>query len=768
MLTTVFDLLAAQLGVHRKETLQTSEDEPSGYGDPRPYTPAWQEAITGVPAADAIRVAREFADNAEQTRGKSMIFLGAGTNHWYHSDTIYRAILNLTTLCGCQGVNGGGWAHYVGQEKVRPQSAWSQLAFALDWRRPPRQQNGTSLWYFATDQFRYDTLDVHSLLSPLAPDGMPRHPADYNVIAARLGWLPSYPQFDRSPVDLCREAVAAGAKSDAEIIAHTLERLKTGEVRLAVEDPDNPANFPRVLFLWRANLLGASSKGHEYFLKHLLGTDNAVLNVESAQRPQEVHWREKAPEGKLDLLVTLEIRMSTSAMYADIALPAAGWYEMHDINTTDMHPFIHPFNPAVDPPWDARTNWDQFKTIAKKFSEMAAVHLPAAKDLVTTALLHDSPGEITQAAVRDWRKGECEPVPGKTMPTLSVVARDYANTYRMMTALGPLAAKPGIGSKGIMWPAEEEYEELKQKLGTVAEPGVSQGMPSLETGKQVAEAILVLAPETNGEVALKSWGPLEKRTGLSLTHLSIARRNEKFSFDDLTAQPRKIITSPVWSGIESEERRYSAFVINIEEKVPFRTLTGRAHFYLDHPWMRSFGEELPVFRPPLDMSTLGSTGMQRDTSKELVLNYLTPHSKWSIHSTYSDTLTMLTLFRGGEAIWINNDDADKLGVKDGEWLECFNVNGVVMAKAVVSHRIPPGKAFMYHAQERIINTPGSKLSGKRGGTHNSVTRIMVKPTHMIGGYAQLSYGFNYYGPVGSQRDEMIVVRKAGEVVWYEH
>jgi nitrate reductase alpha subunit len=90
-----------------------------------------------------------------------------------------------------------------------------------------------------------------------------------------------------------------------------------------------------------------------------------------------------------------------------------------------------------------------------------------------------------------------------------------------------------------------------------------------------------------------------------------------------------------------------------------------------------------------------------------------------------------------------------------------------MAKAVVSHRIPPGTAFMYHAQERLINTPGSQLSGQRGGTHNSVTRIVVKPTHMIGGYAQLSYGFNYYGPVGSQRDEIIVVRKAGEVDWYE-
>jgi nitrate reductase alpha subunit len=564
-----------------------------------------------------------------------------------------------------------------------------------------------------------------------------------------------------------REAVAAGAQTDAEIIAHVVERLKKGEVRLAIEDPDHPANFPRVLFLWRANLLGASSKGHEYFLKHLLGVDSAVMNSESSARPSEITWRDKAPEGKLDLLVTLEIRMSTSAMYADVALPAAGWYEMHDINTTDMHPFIHPFNPAIDPPWEARTNWDQFKAIAEKFSELAAVHLKAERDLVAVPLLHDSPGEIAQAEVRDWRKGECEPVPGKTMPNFALVHRDYANVFRMMTALGPLAADPGIGSKGLMWPAAEEVAELGERNGRVAAPGVSHGRPSLESGKQVAEAILMLAPETNGAVAMKSWAPLEKRTGLRLSHLSAARRGEKFNFDDLGAQPRKIITSPVWSGIESEERRYSPFVINIEQKVPFRTLTGRAHFYLDHPWMLAFGEGLPLFRPPVEMASLGAVGVRRDSARELVLNYLTPHSKWSIHSTYSDTLTMLTLFRGGEAIWINNDDAAALGVKDSDWLECFNVNGVVMAKAVVSHRTPPGKAFMYHAQERLINTPGSPLSGKRGGTHNSVTRIMVKPTHMIGGYAQLSYGFNYYGPVGSQRDELIVVRKAGEVQWHE-
>ena len=373
----------------------------------------------------SIRVAREFADNAEKTRGKSMIFLGAGTNHWYHSDMIYRTIINLTTLCGCQGVNGGGWAHYVGQEKVRPQAAWSQVAFGLDWQRPPRLQNGTSFYYFASDQWRYDTLRPESVLSPLAEKKPLQHMADYNVIAARLGWLPSYPQFDQNPIDLVREAVASGAESDEQIVAYAVDKLKKGELHFAVEDPDNPANFPRVLFLWRANLLGASGKGHEYFLKHLLGVDNAVLNTDSDVRPEEIKWRDPAPEGKLDLLVTLELRMSTSAMYADIALPAAGWYEMHDLNTTDMHPFIHPFNPAIDPPWETRTNWEQFKTIAEKFSQMAVDHLGPVKDLVATPLMHDSPGEIAQPDVRDWRKGECEPQPGQTMPSLAVVTRDY-------------------------------------------------------------------------------------------------------------------------------------------------------------------------------------------------------------------------------------------------------------------------------------------------------------------------------------------------------
>ena len=63
-----------------------------------------------------------------------MVILGAAVNHWYHGDMIYRGIINLLVMCGCIGQSGGGWSHYVGQEKLRPQTGWVPLAFATDWR----------------------------------------------------------------------------------------------------------------------------------------------------------------------------------------------------------------------------------------------------------------------------------------------------------------------------------------------------------------------------------------------------------------------------------------------------------------------------------------------------------------------------------------------------------------------------------------------------------------------------------------------------------
>jgi nitrate reductase alpha subunit len=128
---------------------------------------------------------------------------------------------------------------------------------------------------------------------------------------------------------------------------------------------------------------------------------------------------------------------------------------------------------------------------------------------------------------------------------------------------------------------------------------------------------------------------------------------------------------------------------------------------------------------------------------------------------------MLTLSRGGPIVWMSEVDAEKAGIVDNDWVEAFNTNGALVARAVVSQRVKEGMCMMYHAQEKIVNVPGSEQTGQRGGIHNSVTRTVLKPTHMIGGYAQQSYGFNYYGTVGSNRDEFVVVRKMAEVDWLE-
>jgi nitrate reductase alpha subunit len=758
LVATVHDLLVAHYGVDRG----LGDLAAQSYDDDTPYTPAWAEKVSGVPRDQIIATAREFASNAEKTNGKSMIILGAGVNHWYHMDMIYRGIINLLVFCGCVGQSGGGWSHYVGQEKLRPQTGWTPLAFALDWHRPPRHMNGTSFWYAHSDQWRYEKLATSEIASPTSDVDVSGTLIDFNVRAERMGWLPSAPQLETNPLDIGRAlwGEAAGTKVARD--------LKAGTLKMSCEDPDNPKNFPRNLFVWRSNLLGSSGKGHEYFLKHLLGTQNGLqgkdLGEEGGLRPEEVVFREEGPEGKLDLLVAIDFRMSTTCVYADIVLPTATWYDKNDLNTSDKHPYIHPLSRAVDPAWGARSDWDIFKGIAKSFSEVCEGHLGVETDVVLLPLQHDSPAELGQPLdVKDWKKGECDPLPGKTMPAVVTVERNYPETFKRFTSVGPLLKSLGNGGKGISWNTDHEVDFLGRLNGCNED-----GQPRIDTDIDACEVILSLAPETNGEVAVKAWEALSEFTGREHAHLAETREDEKIRFRDVQAQPRKIISSPTWSGIESETVSYNAGWTNVHELIPWRTLTGRQQLYQDHPWMRAFGEGFTTYKPPIDTKVIEPVLNKRGNGNgELVLNFITPHQKWGIHSTYSDNLLMLTLNRGGPVVWISEEDAKRAGIEDNDWIEAFNANGALSARAVVSQRVPSGMCMMYHAQEKIVNVPGSEITGMRGGIHNSVTRTITKPTHMIGGYAQQSYGFNYYGTVGSNRDEFVVLRKMNKVDWMD-
>lgn len=762
LLTTVYDLMMAQYGIKRRsddELAAEDENDADSF-----FTPAWQEQYTGVKKELVTQIAREFAQNALDTGGKSMVIMGGGVNHWFNADMNYRTIINLLMLCGCVGVQGGGWAHYVGQEKLRPQEGWANITFANDWHKGgARQQQGTTWYYFATDQWRYEEMDNQKQYSPVYK-GAHRYlnNADYVQMAIRLGWLPSYPQFDRNSLSFVDDYQT---KDIQEISKRVVEELKAGTLHFAAEDPDAKRNQPKNFFLWRSNLFASSGKGAEYFMKHLLGAENGLLaKANTRLKPESMVWHDEETTGKLDLVVDMDFRMVSTAMYSDVVLPAATWYEKEDLSSTDMHPFIHPFNKAISPMWESRSDWQQFRLLAKTFTEMAKKYLPeTGYDLKTQPLGHGTPGEIGQplGEIKDWKKGECEPIPGKTMPSLSIIERNFHHVYDQFVALGPnVAANYG-------YDVTPELAELKDELGTHLD-GYNAGLPKLDEDTNVCEAILRLSTASNGRLADLGWQNREKASGQMLTDIGRGHAEDKMTFQSITAQPQEAYPTPIGTSAKHNGDRYSAFSLNVERLQPWETLTGRQQFYVDHEIFLDFGEGLATFKPSLPPQVMGPGDVEVvPAEKEVTLRYMTPHGKWNIHTMYYDNLEMLTLFRGGPTVWMSPQDADKIDVKDNDWIELYNRNGVVTARAVVSHRMPKGSLYMYHAQDNEIYEPLSTITGNRGGSHNAPTQIHVKPTHMVGGYGQLSYGWNYYGPTGNQRDLYANVRKLERVNWNE-
>ncbi len=770
---TVFDLLMAQFGVGRG----LAGDYPVAYDDDRPYTPAWQERYTGVGRDTVTRLAREFAGNAEATGGRSMIIIGASINHWYNNNLAYRAPITALILSGCCGRNGGGMNHYVGQEKLTLVAPWTTLAFALDWVKPPRRQQSPIWHYVHSDQWRYEGDFTDYAAVPPQARWAKGHAVDLVARAVRLGWMPFYPQFDRNPLELAREAEAAVGPSRDKVARWIVEQLAAGRLRFAVDDPDAEENWPRIWFIWRGNAIMSSAKGHEFFLRHYLGThDNGVAEERAGGRVRTVTFREPAPRGKMDLVVDINFRMDTSALYSDIVLPTAMWYEKNDLNTTDLHSFVHPLGAAVPPVWEARSDWDIFKSLARKVSELAPRAFPGpVRDLVAVPLMHDTPDELAQPEVLDWAAGECEPVPGKTMPHLELVERDYVNLYNRFIAFGPLARQDGLTGNGVHIPIERFYDELLESpAGGTPDPRRARCVvwdgrkyPSLEDTLDAANLLLHLAPETNGEVAYTAFKAEEERVGLPLADLAAKVRGVRTSFADLTRQPRRTLISPCWTGMVNDGRAYAAWCTNVERLVPWRTLSGRQHLYVDHPFYLDFGEHLPTFKPKLDPARTGDIVRSPRDGPSLVLNYITPHGKWHIHSTYYDNLRMLTLSRGIEPCWLNDGDAERIGVRDNDWVEVYNDNGVLVTRAAVSARVQPGTCMIYHSPERTISVPKSQVrGGRRAGGHNSLTRTRINPIELAGGYAQFTYGFNYWGPIGIfTRDTYVVVRKLETLQW---
>jgi complex iron-sulfur molybdoenzyme family reductase subunit alpha len=165
-------------------------------------------------------------------------------------------------------------------------------------------------------------------------------------------------------------------------------------------------------------------------------------------------------------------------------------------------------------------------------------------------------------------------------------------------------------------------------------------------------------------------------------------------------------------------------------------MTGRQQFYLDHTWMLELGEQLPVHKGPVDVDAYP-------------LRWITPHGRWSIHSTWRNAKFQLRLQRGRPVVYLSPAEAASRGLLDNDVVTVFNNHGSLDAHLYISPRMPDGMAMMYHGWEAY-----TVLGGQ--GWQSPVT-IRIKPTQLIGRYGQMNFRLNYFGPTGNQKDTRVEV-----------
>lgn len=505
------------------------------------YTPAKVSAITGVAAAEIVKLAREYA-----AAKPAMIISGAGTNHWFYSDVMIRAFQMLSALTANEGKNGGGVNHYIGQWKPVPLPGVAALSFPTGAGRHRFCQ--TTIWsYVHSDNF-----------DSMGPTGIDTPAYLRESLATKQ--MPMYPREGRDP---------------------------------------------KVLIVYRGNFLN-QAKGQKYMLRNL--------------------WP------KLDLVVTANFRMDTQALYSDIVLPSAHWYEKTDLNMTAEHSFVHMTEPAIEPLWEAKTDWEIFKLLAKK---------------------------VEEAAVR----------------------KNFTKFY-------------------------DEQFKWARDLSTLYAQQTDNG--KLESDAAAADHILASAPQTKD--------------------MSLALLREK--------GPQRFKAN--WTSPMKEGVPYTPFQFFAVDKKPWPTLTGRQQFYIDHDTFFDLGLELPAYKPPIDADAYP-------------LRFNTPHSRHAIHSTWKDSVLMLRMQRGGPAIEMAPEEAEKRGLRDNDWAEVWNDHGRIIARVKIKAGEQLGRVTMHH-------TPELYMDMIEGGSQ-SVIPIRINPTSLVGNYGHLLFRPNYYGPGGVNRDARIEVKR---------
>jgi anaerobic selenocysteine-containing dehydrogenase len=398
---------------------------------------------------------------------------------------------------------------------------------------------------------------------------------------------------------------------------------------------------------------------------------------------------------KLDLVVCIDYRWSTTAMHADIVLPGAFHHEKEQFHTL-CNPEIRFWayaEKAIDPVYDSKWEAEIPLGIARKIAEKAR-----ERGLKTYRVPHG----ITLEKLNDILKleetgfGELEELP-EVLDRLLGVERRYEDLPdRLMEVLDYLYRAP-IKEEGIYsLRLEKRIEEISDK-----------------TFENISRSVIDLCVKD---------GVFEEGT----TYEKI--KNEGFV---KYAGLGKSVYGLNQAADVKPDRVVVALEKHVKDKKPFPTLTGRAQFYIDHEWFLEAGEELPCYKKP--PAVLGG-----DRSKYPY--YLTSgHNRYSTHGITLTNELQLNLHRGEPHVFISKKAAEKKGIKDGDYIRVFNDFGEVIVQAKVSSLVKEDQIIFYHGWD-------SYLFPNAGSLKTDLSPGLIKPLLLAGGYGQFYYRLANWQP----------------------
>ena len=326
---------------------------------------------------------------------------------------------------------------------------------------------------------------------------------------------------------------------------------------------------------------------------------------------------------------------------------------------------------------------------------------------------------------------------GKTMPKFRVIERDLPGIYERMASSGRGIEKNGVAAHGLKIPVGDAYAELAFRQPRRIElAGLNdRPYPSLEWDREVCEAILALDPASNGELAFRAFEAEEAKTGLSLTDLAVGTRSAGTNFSDIVAQPRRVLTTPTWSAIVNHGRAYSPFTLSVERLVPWRTLTGRQHFYLDHENLTwTWASICPDYKPcpPATMMSeleRSKAEAQGDAAQRALLRHLQNGASIDV---FGDIGLARRPCRGAVPGVVET----KMLAESGDWPENDRAEASTTTGCSSSGAgsLPgfPGTVFVYHATEREPSGYRFPPAQEEGRDEHSFTRAWLKPVPTSG------------------------------------